>query len=178
MDPDYAADEPGTPHVAHDEPAVDDGSSVISGLRALQHQEYAAKTHDREIPGYDSQLVARYRLLDFKEIKRLTRKVRTDSDDPEVELTMNIDMLAKACQEILVYNGDELRPLAEVAGKDAPIRYDDRLAEALAIDGVSRAREVIQGMRWTDLEISDHADQVFAWMRRASDSADGATAGK
>ena len=158
-------------------------SSVIGGLRRLQHPEYRARTHDKEIPGYEGQLVARYRALEFKEINRLLRSRGTDAD---AALTMNVDMLAKACQEMFVYIGDDVVPLREEAAKslggdpdrfDSPIRFDGRLAEVLGID-TARAREVILGMRWSELEIADHADDVFNWMRRASDSADGALAGK
>jgi hypothetical protein len=167
---DEAMDGPFEEDVPVVEAPEETGSSIISDLRRRQQEVHRERHIDKEIPGYGGQMFARYRLFTFAELSALVPR-RGRGEQSEQNLRINVDLLAKACEEILVRKDGELIPLAQEAQFDAPVRYDARLAELLGIDA-SKARDVVLKTFGADLVLSAHADDLVEWMRNASDEAD------
>lgn len=164
-----------------------DAGSVLGRLRA-RREDLAQDHHlDLDIPGYDGDLVARYRPLTAGEQARIAAKVEradrlagNDEQAAEAQLRTALDTIIAACVEILARQDGKLVPLADVMGSGVPVRYDQQLADALGITGADSARAVVRGVFPRDSHgevvpqpVNRHANEVAAWMARIGSDVDG-----
>ena len=71
--------------------------SVAQRLLAARSKKQAAHEEIFEVPGYDGQLFAVYRPLDFREARRIGQRHERLRDEIEKELRMAAESLASAC---------------------------------------------------------------------------------
>lgn len=130
-----------------------------------------------DIPDYDGDLVAAYRVLDWPEMKALREKgnAMAATNDPGAELKVTADTIAAACVGFYGQGREGLVPLNELKEEygDEPVIYDDRLADALGIETKS-VRTLIFEMFPTDLSIIAHLAEISRWMEssRSEDDED------
>lgn len=142
-------------------------------LRRKREEIGSQETIDLDVPGYDGMLVARYRSLPYDEIKAIADSAEAGSN-PRKELVANADFLIRACEQVLIRDEAGLRPISadfpEIG--EEPCGFDVRLAQALALEGVDSARQVILKVFNNDLGLVSQYIDVSAWMsssRKAGD---------
>lgn len=121
-------------------------SSLLDGLRKSRRDTLEDTTKKFEIPGYQGDLFAEYRILEPKELERLGKKVMREFKKSRADVVLYgaIDSLAAACECIYVRNEvGELQPLHEIRGEEFPVVFDDRLAETLGFESNGTARSVV-----------------------------------
>jgi hypothetical protein len=155
-------------------------AKAVSQLDRLKERRRRAREEreplDLDIPGYGGELVARYRVLSFEEMEKLQDRggKMARAADIEVELKITMDTIAAACVGIFLREDGKLRPLNEVDAKfgDEPVRYDERLAEAVGVDSEGKVRILIRRMFPTELSIIGHLQRVSNWMSGVNDADD------
>jgi len=129
---------------------------------------------DLAIPGWEDiegwgTLVGRYRVLDYEELEQLKKRgmKMARTQDPETELKITIDTIAAACVGIFCrQENGTMKPLNETdpAFGDEPVRYDERLADAIGADAEGKVRTLIRQMFPTELSIFGHLERIDGWM--------------
>jgi hypothetical protein len=136
---------------------------------------------DLPLPGYGDKLVARYRVLDGKELRKLSQRQRQMAlqKDKQAEVKGMCDTLAAACVGFFTTRGDKLVALEdagmpELAGVEVPVRYDRNLAKAtrIEIDQTTLVREIVRQVFGgdKDLLLLAHYRDVDLWMSAANAS--------
>ena len=153
-----------------DEPARPD--SLLERLREDRRALASAESTTIEIPGYDGELVCRYRLMEASELEKIARKAAKLPRERR-NLAVTMDSLSASCIEFETVdhrNGGAAGTLAENGGD--PIRYDDRLAEALGYTAKS-AREAVLGLfGGNEIAVLTHGAQLARWWSDASEDVD------
>jgi hypothetical protein len=182
--PDFLKDQhPVTPpeHPAPKEAISTAAKPVESQLDRLKKRRREARENreplDLPIPGYGDELVARYRVLDYDELRKLeTRGAKmAQAGDTEAGLKVTMDTIAQACVGIFLRQDDgSIKALNECVSEfgDEPIRYDERLAETVGVDAEGKVRVVIRRVFPTDLAILGHLAQISNWMEGVNDTDD------
>jgi hypothetical protein len=147
-------------------PLPEPPESVMQRLREKRKSISERNEIDIDIPGYDGELVARYRLMEGHEFELIGKKVRRQFKSTADRLTYgSADTLIAACVNILIRGADDrLYPLGDLIGLPGePIRYDDRLAEFLKFEANS-ARDVILGVfANNELALAQHQVKFARW---------------
>lgn len=122
--------------------------SILGRLREKRRESAHKQIIDLDIPGYDGELVVRYRLLDplveRKEIAdRVLAKFRESNQDAEREYYILTDTLIAACVAIFARVDGKLVPLA---GEGTVTTFEDTtdLAELLAFDEPETTRATVE----------------------------------
>jgi hypothetical protein len=151
--------------------------SALEALRARRKQLAEATTRTFPIPGYGGVLQTRYRLLGLEAIAGLP-SMQDQSDGGLVArhlLDAACDFLVAACDEVLLYRDGKHERLLDA---EAPIRYDETLAEVLEVTADS-AREVVLGVfAGNEPAVIEHLGRVTRWMQRADEDVDEAFLGE
>lgn len=146
--------------------------SALARLREQHAELRRERTLDLRVPGWSGMLVARYTPVRANEMRKLAARVdRLEAQaTPESDLAAAADLIITTCKEILVDVDGEIKPLAEEAGLEAPVRFDKELAGILGFEAES-AREVVYGCfpQFPDgapieTTINAHALEVAAWI--------------
>lgn len=129
--------------------------------RAKQQRErlMANLHHDIDVPSWEGNLVARYRVLGQDVRDELKAANITDETKGAVAL------IAKACTGL--YLRDEDGGLIPVQSGDGPVaRYDRTLVDALGLDGVTTDYDIVRVAFGGDnpSAIEAHAMELGAWM--------------
>jgi hypothetical protein len=140
--------------------------SLLDRIREKRHDATAEATLDLPIPGWDFELVARYRLIDpLVEGKDIAQRIRKQfRGDPEsAEFWTLIDTMIAACEGLYGREGDEpLKPVS--VNGDRPVRFGPDLAEALDLPDAT-ARDVVVGVfRGNKAAARAHGVRLSAWM--------------
>jgi hypothetical protein len=163
----------GTDPVEPDEVEVEeeDEATQLAKLRA-QREEFAEdKTKDIDLPGYNGQIVIRYRRLDYEEIERIAKRVRKmrEKRHPKASLYGQVDTLALACSDVLLRKDGVLEPMHHgfpaLLG-DGPTRWDG-LARVVLPDDAKQpetAREAVLAVIPNPLAITPHHNELAIWM--------------
>ena len=153
-----------------DDPARPD--SLLERLREDRLALASAESTTIEIPGYDGELVCRYRLMEASQLEKIARRAAKLPRERR-NLAVTMDSLSAACIEFETIdhrNGGDAGKLAE--NGDDPIRYDDRLAEALGYTAKS-AREAVLGLfGGNEIAVLTHGAQLARWWSDASEDVD------
>jgi hypothetical protein len=169
--PDHGIDAPGSE-------APENGLVAPSVLDALRKQ-YAEADGERRttlmiVPGrFDARLAARYRPVPWDDQRRKIRQAAKQGDSAEAELNYGAELIAEACEEILIRTADG-RPLlpmhtevAQFKGGE-PVRYDQRLCTALGIDGEDLdAKAIVRLVFKNPQALNQHYAELDAFQREA-----------
>lgn len=152
-----------------EQPAAVDG--FVAGLRAsLQHQATDSElvcalpclgehTPDGE---FIPRIAARYRRLSGQEIAAC-------GDGPDSSKQVRCaDLIADACEELYALDdAGEKRPMRELLGVDAPVRFDMAFADALGFTVTPEEGTrgvVLRAFTNLDAALESHADFVLQWI--------------
>ncbi len=143
-------------------------ANVLGRLRA-QREELLRERHlDVPIPGYRGELWARFRPIDWVELRQIAQR-EAASDDERAALHSQADTLVTACEEVYARTADGGR--IALGGDGEPARFDEALAEALEIKA-DTARDVLLAVVANDFAVTSLWDRVTAWMSGASQEVD------
>lgn len=152
-------------------------SSVWADLQR-EHDELAA---DRDalylsIPGYEH-LVAKYRYVPLREMKKSNNKLRQIKDLTDATVIASVDSILMACDELLVTHPDGEKPLgtsgtplfdlpllALADEGDPPIRFDDRLCLGMGWPTGQDAHQIVRNLfAKNERLILQHAQELAEW---------------
>lgn len=155
-----------------EEPTEASPTTAFGALRKRREDIGSEKHHDLPIPGYQGELVARYKLLDFKVMRQIMKRMEKNrAAGDSRELLAQCDILIAACVEIFtVDKKGELMPL-DPNSPDNPIKYDKRLSDGLGFEA-SNGRQVVLGVFKNDIALTAHHGELVMWMQGMSDEAD------
>src|SRR5438093_471439 len=106
--------------------------SVLAQLRELRTQLQQERHIDVDVPGYQGVLRARYRPLSYERLRAIAERTRkAPGTEAGRELALAAESLIAACEVMLVRQNDGSYEPLEHGG--TPVRYDEHLAEALAV---------------------------------------------
>jgi hypothetical protein len=139
--------------------------SPIDELRQLRQELEDNKSKDLDIPGYNGKLVARYGLMETKQLakigKRIQRQFRTRD---ERVLYASLDTMIASCEGLYYRNDDgDLKPFGE---NGTPLNFSDpELATMLGFEA-STARPIVMGVfGGNDLAVINHCMTLNRWMQ-------------
>jgi hypothetical protein len=133
-----------------------DRASMVAELRANKNRILADKTKTLQLPGWDS-LSVRYKRLPFGALESLSGAL--DSDDETAKVGAAMDVLLKACEEVL-YQGEGLG-----------LRYEQGLAQLIGDDESVSPPEVIDSVFPDELSLILHAADYMSWCFRMENEA-------
>lgn len=134
----------------------------FSRLRELRQKLTETRELELEIPGYQGELVAVYRVLDWEEVRKIMRRVESKkgrSENDRRELYAQIDTLIAACNEIK-YRASN----GQLASFATHPRWDQALAEILDIRDATTARAIVMATFNNDMAIMAHHGELYNWM--------------
>ena len=134
--------------------------SLLARIRAEREAHMADRHLDLPVPTWGGRLIARYRVIDKKEWKRLSR---ADVDDR--------DLIAAACIGLFVNDGGDMQPIED---NGAPVVFDSVFAE-MNDQRLSDSRSVVSwAFGGEDLAVGAVARKLIDWMADTSAEVDGA----
>lgn len=140
--------------------------SVLETLKKRREVISADRRLDLDIPGYNGDIVARYKPVPWDRLKKIAEKAEASSSHRK-ELNAQADTIAMACDTLLVRIEEELIPLHEaypdVFG-DRPAKYDDRLGKLLGFDADTGRQAVLRLFR-NDLAVTAHQTEIGTWQQ-------------
>lgn len=132
-----------------------------------------------EIPGYRGKLVAKYKRIDYDEIKEISKRgaKMSRAHDEEAPLKVQADTLIAACVGIFTPVDKELVPLEdampELDSSKGPVRFDRRLAQAVKLNmDTDKAREVVFGVMPDPVLMGSHYSDYEVWRSSATGDAE------
>ncbi len=120
---------------------------------------------DLDIPGYGGDLVIRYKWTPFSELTATAPQLQRITQPTAQALAACADTLVAACEEVLIRVEGEVRPLST---DGTPIRFDDRLADALGFDRTKTARQCAMQVFKNDYALIEQSEAVMEWLRGTS----------
>jgi hypothetical protein len=155
--------------------------SVLERLKQKRESIGAKKFHDMDIPGYDGELVARFKRMRWEALKDIAEQAE-QSQAKRKELNGHADVIATACEELFIKKvlpggEEELTPLRELYPEEfgaVPVRFDPRLSTFLdlKIDGAPTARKVVFAVFNNDLAVTALHNDLGAWMQSSKNEED------
>ena len=112
-----------------------DGGSVLDNLKRKRNKIAQDRHLDLDIPGYDGEIFARYKPVDWDRLKSIAEKAENSSSRRK-ELNAQADTIATACDTLFIRVEGEPEPIPlheaypDVFG-DFPAKYDSRLGKLL-----------------------------------------------
>lgn len=128
-------------------------------VQARREELQAGHTIDLDVPGWEGVLRARYRPVDWREMRRIGARVnrdRSNVDDFTRELYVAADTIVAACEEVLKPNG--------AGWKGTGQRWSAELAHALGIEDPQTPRQAIFALFGSDRLVARHFAELNAWM--------------
>jgi len=155
--------------------ALDGPESLRERLRRQRQESADNKTVDLPLPEYDNpQLVARYRLMETKELGQLGDRIRREyKSTMDRALYGAMDSIITCCIGLYARwpDSEELIPLGT---EDAPIKFDQALAEYLGFEATTARGVVFETFGQNDFAIISHNVTLTRWMgNRNSDLGEG-----
>lgn len=139
--------------------------SALERIRAKREAIASETTEIFDIPGYDGDLCARYRRMEWTEVRKVAERA-AGSRHPQSELHGQADIIAAACVELLLRTDpndpEHFERLGEVDGE--PVRYDSNLCQMMEWPDIKSARETVRALFGNDMAISMHHSVILAWM--------------
>jgi hypothetical protein len=129
---------------------------------------------DIKVPRWDEpEIYVRFKPVSTIKLAAAVDKRRKSKDD-EWSLLANADMLIASCIGIYaVLDGDTDNKLSlDPAGPTSNwTKFDKKLAESLGIEA-DEATDVVRGLYFTEGDLIDTANRLFAWSNIANEEAD------
>lgn len=154
--------EPGA--VAADQAA---GKSILDTISARRDERLRDEVLTLDIPSWDGELRAKYRVVDRVELEAMIRKLRkrsraSEGNGANQAEAADADFLIKACVGVVAVDGDTDQTVQVSDGFNVP------LAEMLGLP-TERARElVVYLFKGNGIAMAAHAMKVARWMQDTS----------
>lgn len=155
--------------------------SIMDSLKAKRESIGAQKFQNLDIPGYDGELVARFKRMKWEALAEIAERAE-EGRSKRKALNGHADVIATACEELLIRRmqpggEEELTPMHELFPDEfgsTPVRFDPRLASFLNldIDGTPTARKVVFGVFNNDLAVTALHNDLGAWMQSSKSEED------
>ena len=145
--------------------ALNGPESLRERLRAQREESAGNKTLDLPLPEYENpKLVARYRLMDPKELGRLGEKIRREyTTTMDRALYGAMDSLINCCIGLYAKWPEDDRLIA-LGSEDAPLTYSAQLAEYLGFEATTARQVVYETFGQNDFAIISHNVTLSRWM--------------
>jgi hypothetical protein len=129
-------------------------ASLRERVQARREALQAQQSITLDVPGYNGELRARYRLIDFREARRINERIDTlrDLDSATRELYIAADTLVIACEAVLDAEGHEFDP------------WSPELAHSLGFPDPQTARQAVFAVIFRDHWVIQHAIEFETWV--------------
>lgn len=173
-------DDPEAPEVALEEgSAVEIAADAVSILdRAKKERDDRGDTIEIDIPSWDGDLKAEYKLLDRSEIEKMLRRVRgrTSRGDTSAGTEADLDFLNKACVKLLAYDRDTDTTVTVSDGFDPDVivpilqpMYPKSHPMAGQPVPIKDHRQLISYLiGWNNIALAAHCQKLARWMQDTS----------
>lgn len=175
VEPDPTPDPDPTP-AEPQEPTSVEPPSVFERLQ----EQYAQASAERRttipiVPGrFSGNLAARYKPVDWEQIRKRIRRAAKGGMTEEDELNYGAAVIAEACETILIRleDGGPLVPMHKAYSKwrdGEPVCFDERLCEALGVEinpGYNAAA-ICRLVFKNPAALNDHFADLDAWLKEA-----------
>jgi hypothetical protein len=156
------------------------GSTAADRLRARHQRLQQAHHEDIDVPGYDGDLVGRYKIIPPDELRKRARLIAKVPPEQRSEIAA-IDQIIAACDS-LWSRGDDGQLESLLPDDDTPVRYDQRLAGILGIDS-DKPRQIVREVFTVDGDLNlpaleQHANDIGLWIKDVSPEVDAGFAGE
>jgi hypothetical protein len=155
--------------------------SIRDGLKSKREAIGAKKWHNIDIPGYDGELVARFKRMRWEALAEIAERAEQGHGKRKA-LNGHADVIATAVEELLIRRmlpggEEELTPMHELFANEfgsVPVRFDPRLADFLDVklDGTPTARKVVFAVFNNDLAVTALHNELGAWMQSSKSEED------
>jgi hypothetical protein len=143
-------------------------SDLLSTLREQRDERVQELYLDLPIPTWDKSLVARFGVMERKEIEAIGRRKRNAETD--------MDFLIRAVQEIYAYDPGKTAEGKRMEHNESyvrvedeqglPILFDTRLAEKMGVEDATTARDVLRYLvKFNDIALGGMGQRVITWMQ-------------
>lgn len=138
--------------------------SVLSGLRASRAKIGAnAKPVDIQVPGYEGQLIARFRWVPAPELTATSKSIAAIKNPTQQQLAAAADALVACNDEILVKVDGKLESLQH-QGESVSFNNGSGLLVALGLPPVTNARDCVFAVFGNDYALADVALRLMTWL--------------
>ncbi len=192
MDPTAEQDQHPPTEEGGDESMV--SPSILDRLKQKRQKVTEQRYLDLPVPGYEGDLVARYKTVPFKVFEEAEKRQKKDKSAPKMLLAA-IDQIINTCEMILVKDPGhadcvtdndgvitEYRPIdPQAAATSFPVRWDTRLAPLINIpetEHQNNPRLVVTRTFCNDAAVIHHATQIGLWLRDTTKEVDEAFLGE
>jgi hypothetical protein len=172
-----------------DEQEPVESTSILDRLRARREEVKEQRILDLAIPGYEDELMARYKPVPFKVFEDDEKKRKKSRGKDPALLSAAIDQIMACCEMILVKDpgnpacvldndGDvtEYRPIdVEAAEMGAPVKWEQRFADLINIpqdETRGIAKLVVLRTFCNDAALIYHASRLGIWLRDTTKEVD------
>lgn len=138
--------------------------SVLDGLRSARAKIGAnADPVDIAIPGYNGQLIARFKWVPANELVATSKSLTAIKNPTQQQLAAAADALVACNEEILVKVDGKLESLQH-EGEPVTFSYGTGLLLALGLSPVSSARECVFAVFGNDYALADVCQRLMVWL--------------
>lgn len=142
--------------------------SLFEDLKRRRDQIGEERSILIDIPGYNGHLVARYKMVEWSQMRRIFRRMDKMKGDAR-ELYAMCDVLITCCDELLYREKPDGEPQSLEEGRIT--RYDDFLAANLGFEAPN-ARAVVLGVFKNDLALAAHHSELVDWLQSSREDVD------
>lgn len=138
--------------------------NVLDGLAKMRAQIGAnAKPVDIAIPGYDGQLIARFKWVPAEDLAATAKSLAQIKNPTKQQLAAAADALVACNEEILVKVDGKLESLLH-EGEPVTFSYGTGLLLALKLPPVASARDCVFAVFGNDYALADVATRLLTWL--------------
>lgn len=166
---------------AHETPTYEPGTSAAEVAidrksvldRIKQRRDDAEEFLTVDIPSWDGDLKAKYKVLPRAEVEKMIRRVRARQNGaPQSGIEAEADFLIESCVEIIGYDAevDETFHVGNGYDMDLAHSLDPRYPKGHPQEGepvkIDNERElVVYMLKWNGIALAAHAQTVAKWMQ-------------
>src|SRR6185437_13235262 len=157
--------------VAHEAKPKD---TPLRSLKAARDKLINQLYIELKVPRWDNpELFVRYKAVESSRVAAQARK-RAESEDPELLVLANADLLANCCVGIYaVFDGDGVRRSLRLGDEFGEwTRFDRDLMDNLEMPPYSKAADAVRQIYATDGDLISAAEAVSEWSAKESTKAD------
>lgn len=165
--------------ILEDIPPAPVAMSVLDRVRARRAEVMAERTIDLEVPGYDGDLVVRFRPLEGPVFARLAFALNPQAGERMEDRrhsAIYTEALIEGCVEVMVRPAPGAPPVP-LTEDPPPVRFEQRLADLLGFEAKT-ARDVVRGVYGREAAMVQHVMALFGFSSDTSLEVDEAVAGE
>lgn len=129
-----------------------------------------------EVPGYDGQLIIRYKWIPFRDLTRTSQQLSKISEPTQQAVAAAADTVVLTCEEVYVNVDGQRLPLST---DGTPVTFGDpRLAYALGFETQASARDNAIRVFKNEYALLQQAAEVTEWLKDTTQKVDAAFVGE